>query len=145
MKQLCSPRRRAEHVKLFLYIIALAVIPLILASCFNKPAAPPPAATNVDRTEGGNAPGQITMEPAQSIPGRAIQKAIGEKCKENLRQLRMMIRSEMDTNGGTPPASLASLNLHGEFPTSCPIGHEQYVYTPETGLLKCPHPGHEDF
>ncbi len=145
MKQPCYLHRRAEIVKIFFYIIALAVIPLMLASCFNKKeAAPAPAPTgSVDRTEGGNAPGQITMQPAQSIPGRAVQKAISEKCKENLRQIRMSIFADKDSNGGSYPATLGDAVKGGGYVTSCPIGHEQYTYDPETGKVNCPHPGHE--
>ncbi len=147
MKQLCSLRRRAEFVKFFFYILALAAIPLILTSCFEKKAAPASdTSSNVDRTVAGGAPGQITMEPAQSVPGRAIQKAISEKCKEQLRQLRMSIVADKDTNGGSLPATINDVGKGGEFMAkSCPIGHEQYVYDPETGKIYCPHPGHEEY
>ncbi|MEI6521256.1 MAG: hypothetical protein WCO98_14660 [bacterium] len=145
MKQLCS-HHRANFVKFFFYLIAIAVIPLILASCFNKQEpAPAETSSNVDRTVAGGAPGQITSEPAQSIPGRAVQKAISEKCKENLRQIRMSIFADKDSNGGTYPATLGDAVKGGGYETSCPIGHEQYTYDPETGKVKCPHPGHEDY
>jgi hypothetical protein len=146
MKQLCS-LRRANFVKLFFYILAMAIIPFILASCFGKQQAAAPAETssNVDRTEAGGAAGQITSEPAQSIPGRAVQKAISEKCKENIRQIRLSIFADKDSNGGQYPATLGDAVKGGGYATSCPIGHEQYSYDSETGKVNCPHPGHEDY
>jgi hypothetical protein len=146
MKQLCS-LRRAKFVKSFFYILVLAAIPFILASCFNKqePVPAETSSTNVDRTVAGGAPGQITSEPAQSIPGRAVQKAISEKCKENLRQLRLSIFADKDSNGGTYPATLGDAVKGGGYATSCPIGREQYTYDQETGKVNCPHPGHEDY
>jgi len=119
------------------------------AQTVNQSLDTPPATTApggpgpVDRTVGGSAPGQVTSAPAQSLPGRVLQKAIGEKCSENLRQVRAAIEAARGADGSYPE-SLAAVQDISQI-SSCPLGHEPYVYDQKTGEVHCVHPGHEKF
>jgi hypothetical protein len=42
------------------------------------------------------------------------------------------------------PASLQELKLPAEMLVD-PIGKEPYTYDPETGVVKCEHPGHKKY
>jgi hypothetical protein len=145
MKPVCCRPRRTERAWAFALLLALLALScLVLTSC-KKQADESPDTAVVDRTEGGYAPGQIRPEPAQSVPGKAVQRAIGHKCQENLRQVRMLIMSaKMDSEDGTHPASLTALPEAARI-SSCPLGHEAYTYDPATGEVHCPHPGHEKY
>ncbi len=68
-------------------------------------------------------------------------------CQEYLGQVRMAIsmNKNMDTDADAAnPRSLAELKLPYEV-THCPVGGEPYVYNPQTGEVRCPHPGHQNF
>jgi hypothetical protein len=79
-----------------------------------------------------------------SIPGRAIYKAHGEQCRENLRELRMMIQMATDDRGSVFPATLTDVPDSIKVRT-CPIGGQDYIYDPNTGKVYCNTPGHENF
>jgi|GEM_PF-1782179 len=79
-----------------------------------------------------------------TIPGRAISKARGEQCMENLRQLRMLIQLATDDRGGVFPTSLTDVPDSIQV-RSCPIGGQDYAYDPDSGKVSCTTPGHEGF
>ncbi len=79
----------------------------------------------------------------QTIIGASMYKAKDEVCKSNLGQVRASIQIRHTTDDEYP-ASLEDTRLGKDF-YSCPIGKEPYVYDPQEGTVKCPHPGHEDY
>ena len=86
----------------------------------------------------GEKPGQIVRTP--------ITRANDTVCQSNLSQVRQAISMEqMSDTDGRYPQSLAELKgLPKDF-TSCPTGHEPYVYDAATGQVHCAHPGHENY
>ena len=90
--------------------------------------------------KGNSGPGK-----PKTLPGKAIDKAVGSTCQSNIRQLRMNI--QMDTMSDEPPPatlSEAAKGLGAEF-TGCPSSGQPYVYDPKTRTVYCPTPGHEKF
>ena len=78
-----------------------------------------------------------------TIIGKSMARAKDAKCMEYLKQVRMSI--EMNTNtDDEKPESMDILKLPTEV-TQCPIGKEPYVYDPATGKVSCPHLGHEKY
>ncbi len=71
-------------------------------------------------------------------------KAYDTNCKSNLGQVRLAIQTAQssETDGEKFPASLAELKLPSEI-LICPDGGEKYTYDPQTGIVRCPHFGHE--
>ncbi|MCS6776041.1 MAG: prepilin-type N-terminal cleavage/methylation domain-containing protein [Chloroherpetonaceae bacterium] len=66
-------------------------------------------------------------------------------CQSNLGQVRQAVNV---FRAGDPeetlPRSLQELRLPAELLT-CAVGGEPYQYEPETGAVRCVHPGHENF
>lgn len=79
----------------------------------------------------------------QTIVGRAMYRAKDEACRSNLNQVRQALQIAWTTDEAYPP-TLADTKLGQDF-YECAIGGEPYKYTPETGEVKCEHPGHEKF
>ena len=147
MKQVCCRPLCVKRWGLVLFTLLLFLVAVTLSSCWEKPAATPTApTTGVDRTQAGTAPGQVTSGEAQTIYGRAVQKAIGDNCREYLKQVRTAIMMYKSTHEAYPP-TLAALNGEGGDPLvlSCPVGHEQYSYDSATGEVHCVHQGHEKY
>jgi hypothetical protein len=66
-------------------------------------------------------------------------------CISNLHQLRMAIGMIHDQDPDEHwPATLQETRLGSEF-YKCHLGKEPYDYNPETGEVKCVHPGHEKY
>lgn len=80
-----------------------------------------------------------------TIPGMAMARTKDAVCIEHLRDLRQAIYlAQTNDSDDKPPAKLEDTNQGADF-YSCPIGHERYQYNPETGVVKCVHPGHEKY
>ncbi|HWA83537.1 MAG TPA: type II secretion system protein [Fimbriimonadaceae bacterium] len=80
-----------------------------------------------------------------TVPGLIMAKAKDDVCIEHLRDLRMALSLAHDTDGDEKwPATLQDTKQGAEF-YKCPIGGEPYKYNPETGEVKCVHPGHEKY
>lgn len=81
----------------------------------------------------------------KTIPGLAMARARDTQCRSDLGQLRIWIgmRHDDDPDGGYP-ATLEESKFGKEF-YSCPLGKEPYQYDPQTGTVKCVHPGHEKY
>lgn len=77
---------------------------------------------------------------ATTTPGRAIEKAKSVECANNLRQLRMLIQTEMTVEGDYPRKLNAD---NGGALTHCPVSGKPYAYDPRTGRVSCTTPGHE--
>jgi hypothetical protein len=77
----------------------------------------------------------------KSLPGQAMDKGKQVVCIENLRQIRAAIQMRVTTEENRP-ANLAELKLPAEM-LKCAVGGEPYVYHPQTGVVQCPHPGHQ--
>lgn len=80
----------------------------------------------------------------ETIVGRS--KAAGKDvvCRSNLGQVRQAIMIYRTNSDDAPPESIAELKLPAEF-SKCPLGNEPYILNPETGEVRCPHPGHEKY
>ncbi|HLK15660.1 MAG TPA: hypothetical protein VKT78_12725 [Fimbriimonadaceae bacterium] len=76
-----------------------------------------------------------------TVPGLVKAEAQDDVCRENLSQIRQMIQVREADADDKPPASLSEINAPDSL-LHCPIGHEAYIYDPQTGTVKCPHPGH---
>jgi hypothetical protein len=114
--------------------LGIVLLSFALASCKHN-SDPKPAEETA----------HITSEPAQSIPGRAVQAGMGVQCKNNLQQLRMLIdTAKNEDEDGRYPASLANIPEATHI-MECPISHKPYEYDPTTGQVHCTFPGHENF
>ena len=78
-----------------------------------------------------------------TVLGAARYAAIDEVCKENLRSVRQGIQLQKTTDDANP-ATLEDTRIGQQF-YKCPVGKEAYKYDPATGLVNCPHPGHEKY
>jgi hypothetical protein len=73
----------------------------------------------------------------------AMNKAKEATCRNNLQQLRAAIQIFV-SNGEGNPESLEQLTATSPgLQLKCPVGGEPYEYDPQTGTVKCVHPGHE--
>jgi hypothetical protein len=117
-------------------LLVLAVIALF-AGCGKKAADSSTSATTASDSGG------IHVGPgAESIPGKAIEKAESTACQAQIKQVRDSIRMDIDSTG-KPPASLdqgATASI-----SKCPVSGQPYVYDPTTGSVHCSTPGHEKF
>lgn len=77
---------------------------------------------------------------AQTVIGGAIYAAKDEVCRSNLGQVRSSLQITWTTDDRYP-GNLQETRLPPEF-YKCPVGGEPYEYEPQTGLVKCVHPGH---
>lgn len=83
---------------------------------------------------------QRADQVGETVVGQSIARAKDAVCMENLKQVRAAIEVQKTTADANPP-DLAGLRLSPDL-LACPIGKEAYVYDPDTGTVKCPHPGH---
>lgn len=80
----------------------------------------------------------------ETVIGKSAARAKDEVCRNNLSQLRMAIRMEMDQD--STPQALADVPGLGASFKKCPIRpNEEYIYDATTGQVNCPHPGHERY
>lgn len=118
-------------------VMGLLLLGVFLTSC-NKQA-------DKAETKAQDQGWTMTSEPAQSIPGRAVQKSMGTKCESNLQQLRELITMAKTDNGDESyPASLADIPEASRI-SKCPISKNPYEYDPTTGKVHCTFSGHENF
>ena len=87
---------------------------------------------------------RITTGPAESIPGRAVQKSMGVECQNNLQQIRSALMTSQQENDGEYPASLSEIGYPNKV-LRCPINKQAYQYDAATGEVHCDFPGHEKF
>jgi hypothetical protein len=80
----------------------------------------------------------------KTVQGSVRADALDINCKSNLSQVRLSIQAFSGAED-TLPASLTDMPSLPADCLKCPIGHEAYEYDPATGVVKCPHPGHEKF
>lgn len=82
----------------------------------------------------------------QTTPGAALQQARGVECMSNLRSVRQAIGAYRASQEANPPSldALQSYGISAEF-RKCPAGGEPYQYDPNTGNVKCVHPGHGNY
>jgi hypothetical protein len=81
-----------------------------------------------------------------TIPGLAMAKARDDVCRSNLHQIRMSVgmAHDNDPEDSHWPATLEETGIGSPF-YECPLGHEHYNYNPQTGEIKCVHPGHHKY
>lgn len=80
----------------------------------------------------------------KTIVGRSRLAAKDVECRSNLGQVRQAIIIARTSNDDQPPANLTDTRLPREF-YQCPVGGEPYQYDPNSGDVRCPHPGHEKY
>jgi hypothetical protein len=80
----------------------------------------------------------------ETLVGKSIYTAKDEVCREHLRQVRMSIQIKTDAVDNSAPQSIEETGLGQDF-YKCPVGGEPYAYDPQTGQVKCVHPGHEKY
>jgi len=74
-----------------------------------------------------------------------INLAKDTACRTNLNTVRQGIATlQAGDPEGQPAPGLAELRLGSEV-TRCPVGGEEYLYDPQTGQVRCPHPGHDNY
>ena len=77
--------------------------------------------------------------------GGVQSEALDAVCRATLNQARDSVAVARTMHQGAEKAqSLADFHLP-DSETHCIVGKEEYVYSPETGQLHCPHPGHESY
>ncbi len=78
-----------------------------------------------------------------TVPGLVMAKAEDTVCRNYLGQLRSSLTIARMNNDEQWPATLEETRLGATF-YGCPMGKgkEPYSYNPETGEVKCIHPGH---
>ena len=112
-------------------LIAMLVTLLIVAILFVVVLLPK---MKTSSTQGGKPMPEAAMEQAKEV-----------QCTSNLRSIRealVMYRTENETF----PPTLKDLKMGvGANFFKCPVGGEDYQYDPTTGVVRCPHPGHERF
>jgi hypothetical protein len=90
--------------------------------------------------------GNTTAGKAIQGPQTPIQRAHEVDCLNFRNQIRQAWQMAAGAGGeeGEKPRSLADLKRYGisDEMTRCPVGHEPYLFNPETGEVKCQHPGH---
>ncbi|MBS1717011.1 MAG: hypothetical protein JSS72_04700 [Armatimonadetes bacterium] len=126
-------KRKRGGFALLILLAAVVIILIIMvvqergtATSVAPTSAPPPSA----RPDG----------QGTTVMGGAMVSAKDEVCKSNLNQLRQII-SVARTSSDEPPRDLGEMRAPASI-MSCPVGHEPYVYDPQTGRVYCPHPGH---
>lgn len=66
-------------------------------------------------------------------------------CQSNIGQVRQSLNVlRAGDPDGALPQSLTELKLPSEL-LYCAVGKEPYQYDPSTGMVRCVHPGHENF
>lgn len=81
-----------------------------------------------------------------TVPGLVMAKSEDTVCKNYLGQLRASLSIARIDNDDLPPATLEETRL-GKTYYTCPMGKgkEPYQYNPQTGEVRCVHPGHEKY
>ena len=80
----------------------------------------------------------------ETLIGRSMYAAKDSNCRTQLQQLRMSVSIHSDHVTDQLPAKIEDLDMGASYYT-CPVGDEKYDYDPVTGVVSCPHVGHEDF
>lgn len=92
----------------------------------------------------GEKPAERADGKGETVVGKSILAGKDSKCRSNLSQVRQGIMVATDPVDDTRPATLEQTRLGSQFYV-CPIGKENYLYDPQTGIVSCPHPGHEKY
>lgn len=78
----------------------------------------------------------------ETVVGRAMARGYDAQCIHQLAQVRQAVQMAADPIEGSHPQSLQELSLGAEI-FRCPVGGAAFRYDPATGMVACPHPGHE--
>lgn len=124
-------KRGNSLVAMLAVIVIIALLAVVLMRGTNIFAAP---GTGSPRKDG----------LGTTLPGLGIAKAKDDKCRIYLGQVRESLQINRDEVDSKWPATLQDTKLGNDF-YKCPLGGEPYKYNPETGDVKCVHPGHEKY
>lgn len=76
--------------------------------------------------------------------GLAKLAAKDVECRSNIGQVRMGLQIAATNADEKFPETLEGTKIGDQF-YKCPVGGERYVYDPKTGIVTCPHLGHEKY
>jgi hypothetical protein len=76
--------------------------------------------------------------------GLAKLAAKDVECQSNIGQTRLGLQIAATNADEKFPDNLEATRIGADF-YKCPVGGERYTYDPATGIVKCPHPGHEKY
>jgi len=86
---------------------------------------------------------QRADKEGNTVVGQALARSKDSVCRNNLSQLRSAMQIfNQSGDAADNPKTLSELKGMPPEMLKCPIGKENYEYTPEEGKIKCPHPGH---
>jgi len=125
-----------QTVIVFIILLSMFTFAVTISGCKKKD---PEQQTNEFRA---------TKEPAQSVLGKAYQKAQGVECQSNLSQLRQLMQIKVDETrdeSGEAPTftSLSEIGAPSSV-TKCPISKKPYTLN-EGNRVTCTFEGHENF
>ena len=127
--------RRGTGFILIELLIVVAVIAM-MAGVYFAWYNPKHSAGLKKSIEGG--PEDVPGGTAETVLGKAMQKAESVDCMNDLSQVRQSIVMYSSDAGSYPP-NLEALNLPAMI--HCPVSGAAYQYDPQTGTVRCPtHP-----
>jgi len=136
--------KRAGNASLVGLLVAVAIV-MVLVIIFLKPGSLlSSSAPGASKTSGVDVVHERKDKVGETIVGRSMAAAKDDVCREQLAGIRQSIEIHIDPTDDSKPHSLADLQLPKSY-CECPIGHEPYVYDPNTGQVHCKHPGHEKY
>ena len=75
-----------------------------------------------------------------------MERAKDAVCMQNIRSVRQCIEAAHTTDSDSKfPGALTEMRELSSELRSCPEGKEPYQYDPQTGQVRCVHPGHENY
>lgn len=80
-----------------------------------------------------------------TVMGQSMLRAKDEVCRSNVNQVRQMLNVASTGGEDGYPAQLSDLRGMPKDFTKCPIGKEEFLYDSQTGVVSCPHLGHEKY
>ncbi|MBS1707400.1 MAG: hypothetical protein JSS65_01620 [Armatimonadetes bacterium] len=115
-------------------VIVSAAVALVLVFVF----------VNGSGVFGGKQAPERADKQGKTVIGKTMLAAKDSVCIQQIAEVRQMIQVATDPVEEKRPANLTEAHVTGAL-SKCPIGHEDYVYDPETGEVHCQHPGHEKY
>ena len=123
---------------------AVFVLVFMLGGCGGETPQEPAEAEITEPEETTTTVEEETAVPAPATVTNTPRKHV---CAKNLATIRQVIKTR-EAEGDPYPTNLEvvahTLEASPQDILYCPGGGGRYEYNPETGEVRCPHPGHED-
>ncbi|MBW3622763.1 MAG: hypothetical protein KY468_05060 [Armatimonadetes bacterium] len=130
-------RSEAGQASLVALLIGVALIAVLVWVFLIRPA-------NRETQADQDARGAIVGTDKRTTPGASLDQAKGVECANNLRQCRLAIQMERETGEeGKLPPTLTGVSGITPSIASCPANGRPYLYNPQTGVVQCTTPGHQ--